>query len=90
MKSGSKTSWNDFRERYENDIGSLQDSIQLLYRESWDGTNSEMIKTWYDHISPRLGVQRTALIQRMLTEDQEKNKRKKKNSSNNDQARPVN
>ncbi|MEI8006726.1 MAG: carboxypeptidase-like regulatory domain-containing protein [Bacteroidota bacterium] len=88
MKYGSQTSWNDFKDNYEKEMGSLQDSIQLLYRESWDGTNVEMIKTWYDKISPKLGIQRTALIQRMITESQEKSKRKKKKISDNGQSNP--
>lgn len=85
MKYGSQTSWNDFKDHYEKELGNLQDSIQLLYRESWDGTNVEMIKNWYDHISPKLGIQRDALIQRMLTEDREMKKRKKKKSTGADQ-----
>ena len=89
MNYGSRNSWNDFKDSYEKETGSLQDSIELLYRESWDGTNIEMIKTWYDNISPRLGVQRTAMIQRMITEDQEKNKRKKKKAATRDQTTPL-
>ena len=77
MKYGSLASWNGFKELYEKESGNLQDSIQLFYRESWEGTNVEMIQTWYDHVSSKLGIQRTALMQRMMVEYQDKNKRRK-------------
>jgi len=78
MKYGSQTSWKDFKDLYEKEINNLQDSVQLFYRQSWEGTNVGMVQTWYNHVSSKLGVQRTALIQRMIIEDQDKNKRKKK------------
>jgi len=77
MKYSSRSSWSEFRELYEKEMSSLNDSIQLLYRESWEGTNVSMILTWYDHISPRLGIKREALIQRMIAEEQDKKKHKK-------------
>ena len=77
MKYGTQTSWNEFKNLYEKEMVNLQDSIQLLYRESWDGTNVDMIKTWYDHVSSQLGVQRMALIQRMIVESLDKKGQKK-------------
>jgi hypothetical protein len=77
MKYGTHASWNEFKNLYEKEMVNLQDSIQLLYRESWDGTNVDMIKTWYDHVVSELGVQRTALIQRMIVESLDKKGRKK-------------
>jgi len=80
MKYGSRVSWNEFKDLYEKELINLDDSIRLLYHESWDGTNVEMIRVWYEHISKKLGVQRTALIQRMIIEDEDKKKRKKTKS----------
>ncbi|MCX6281197.1 MAG: carboxypeptidase-like regulatory domain-containing protein [Bacteroidetes bacterium] len=77
MKYGSHTSWNNYKDLYEKEISGLHDSIQLFYRESWEGTNVEMISNWYEHVSAKLGVKRTALIQRMMVEEKEKKKRKK-------------
>jgi hypothetical protein len=77
MKYGTLTSWHEFKDLYEKELNNLQDSIQLFYRESWEGTNVGIIQTWYDHVSSKLGVQRTALIQKMIVEDQDKKKRKK-------------
>lgn len=77
MKYGSLAPWDDFRELYGREIANLQDSIQLMYRETWDGSNVEMLLKWYNYVSPRLGVERKSLIQRMLAEEQDKRYRKK-------------
>jgi hypothetical protein len=80
MKYGSLTPWNGFKDLYEKELKNVQDSIQLFNRESWEGTNVEMIVKWYEHVSAKLGIQRTALIQRMIVEDQEKKKKRKPKS----------
>jgi len=69
--------WTAFKDLYDKELTNIRDSIQLFYRETWDGTNVEMILKWYQYVSNKLGVQRTALIQRMINEDQDKRKRKK-------------
>ena len=80
MKYGSEKSWNEFKDLYEKELVNLQDSIRLFYNETWEGTNVEMIRLWYDHVSAELGVKRTDLIRRMMVEDQDKKKRKKPKS----------
>ena len=77
MKYGTQTSWNEFKDLYEKELVNLQDSLQHLNHETWEGTNVDMIRVWYEHVSAKLGVKRTALIQRMMVEDQEKKKSKK-------------
>lgn len=77
MKYGTQAPWEEFRNLYIKETASLQDSIQLLYRETWDGTNVDMILKWYLRVSSELGIQRKELIQRMLTEDQDRHVRKK-------------
>ncbi|MEI7491693.1 MAG: carboxypeptidase-like regulatory domain-containing protein [Bacteroidota bacterium] len=77
MQYGAGTPWNEFRNLYEKELGNLRDSVLLFYKESWEGTNVDMIVQWYDLVSAKLNVKRTALIQRMIIEDQEKKKRKK-------------
>ena len=77
MKYGSHAPWDDFRDLYGREMSNLQDSIQLMYRETWDGSNVEMILKWYNYVSTRLGVERKALIQRMLAEEQDKRNGKK-------------
>ncbi|MCX6285646.1 MAG: carboxypeptidase-like regulatory domain-containing protein [Bacteroidetes bacterium] len=77
MKYGSLTSWNEFKDLYGKELGNVQDSILLFYKDSWEGTNVDMIVKWSEIVSARLGVKRTALIQRMIVEDQDKKKRKR-------------
>ena len=77
IKYGSQAPWDEFRNLYIKETSNLQDSIQLLYKETWDGSNVDMILKWYTMVSSKLGIERTALMQRMLSEDREKRNRKK-------------
>jgi hypothetical protein len=77
MNLRKSNAWPLLKDRYEAEMVNLRDSIRLFSSESWQGSNADMILYWYNHIAPKLGIERTKLMQRMISEEQDKKKKKK-------------
>ncbi len=66
-----KLTLDEFQSIYSKELKQLNDTVKILQAETENGTSGKELARWYNEISKKTGIDRSALIQNMLNEDVE-------------------